>query len=117
MSKELRRCTRCVMDTTDSAITFDSKGVCDHCRLFETSIIPSWNFGKDKSDALKQITEKIKLHGQNKSYDCILGLSGGVDSSFLCYLAHKLGLRPLIFHILLILHLTSRSYSFSSRYD
>jgi len=87
------------MDTTDSAITFDSKGVCDHCRLFETSIIPSWNFGKDKSDALKQITEKIKLHGQNKSYDCILGLSGGVDSSFLCYLAHKLGLRPLIFHV------------------
>jgi N-acetyl sugar amidotransferase len=99
MSKELRRCTRCVMDTTDSAITFDSEGVCDHCRLFETSIIPSWNFGKDKSGALKQITEKIRLHGQNKSYDCILGLSGGVDSSFLCYLAHKLGLRPLIFHV------------------
>jgi len=99
MTKELKRCTRCVMDTTDTLITFDSDGVCDHCRTFETSILPSWNFGKGKTEELRKITDKIKLDGHGKNYDCLLGLSGGVDSSYLCYLAHRLGLRPLIFHV------------------
>jgi len=93
-------CTNCVMDTTDSLIKFDEKGICDHCNNFYNNIKPNWHpdeIGKSKLDA---IIKKIKQDGRGKQYDCIIGLSGGVDSSYLAYYAKEvLGLRPLIFAV------------------
>lgn len=93
-------CTNCVMDTTDSLIIFDGNGVCDHCRTFYQKIKPNWHTderGKKECDAL---VERIKRAGKEKDFNCIIGMSGGVDSSYLVYLAkEKLGLRPLVFHV------------------
>jgi len=93
-------CTICVMDTTDPNITFNEKGVCDRCNQFYKDILPSWNYGKDKSRELNELVEKMKKQGRGKQYDSILGLSGGFDSSYLLHFAVKeLGLRPLVFHV------------------
>lgn len=93
-----QRCTRCVMDTTDSKITFDENGVCDHCRNFDKNIKPYWKANEEKIDELMKVAEKIKKEGKNREYDCILGLSGGADSSYLAYIAKEImGLRPLAF--------------------
>ncbi|WP_281630279.1 N-acetyl sugar amidotransferase [Vibrio sp. St2] len=93
-------CTRCVMDTTDSKIVFDDNGVCDHCNTYLNDILPKWNpEGLDDSQ-LEQLAEKIKKEGEGQDFDCIIGMSGGIDSSYLLYLAkEKLGLRPLVFHV------------------
>lgn len=93
-------CTRCVMDTTDSKIVFDENGVCDHCNTYLNDILPKWNpEGMDDSQ-LEQLAERIKKEGQGQDFDCIIGMSGGIDSSYLLYLAkEKLGLRPLVFHV------------------
>ena len=93
-------CSNCVMDTTDKAITFDSSGVCDHCRTYYADIAPSWQLGKGREAELEKIVSNIKKEGKGKEFDCILGMSGGIDSSYLLYLAkEKLGLRPLVFHV------------------
>ncbi|QTH64625.1 N-acetyl sugar amidotransferase [Psychrosphaera ytuae] len=93
-------CSRCVMDTTDSKIVFDSNGVCDHCLTFDKDILPKWNPEGLEDDALEKLAEKIKKEGQGQDFDCIIGMSGGIDSSYLLYLAkEKLGLRPLVFHV------------------
>lgn len=93
-------CTNCVMDTTDSLITFDKKGVCDHCRNFYNNIKPNWYPDQRGWSELKKITDEIKNEGRGKEFDCILGISGGVDSSYLTYVAkEKLGLRLLVFHV------------------
>lgn len=98
--REYQRCTRCVMDTTDSKITFDEHGVCDHCRTFDEDIKPNWHPDGEGRKELDNIVEKIKEDGENHDFDCILGMSGGVDSSYLLYLAKEvLGLRPLVFHV------------------
>lgn len=98
--REYQVCTNCVMDTTDSLIKFDENGVCDHCNNYYSNIQPNWHpdeIGKKKLDT---IVDKIKHDGRNKQYDCIIGLSGGVDSSYLAYYAKEvLGLRPLIFAV------------------
>lgn len=88
------------MDTTDSSIRFDSKGVCDHCLTFDKKILPVWNLGYGREEDLKKIVSIIKNEGSGKDFDCILGMSGGIDSSYLLYLVtKKLGLRPLVFHV------------------
>jgi len=93
-------CTNCIMDTSDPEIKFDDKGVCDHCNNFYNNILPNWKQGSDGERELMKIVAKIKEDGKNKDYDCLMGISGGVDSSYMAYLAKvKLGLRPLIFHI------------------
>ena len=93
-------CTNCVMDTTDPNIKFDEKGVCERCNQFYRDILPLWNYGKGKEKELNEIISKIKQEGKNKKYDCLLGLSGGFDSSYMLHFAIKeLGLRPLVFHI------------------
>ena len=92
-----QRCTQCVMDTTDSKITFDEKGVCDHCRNFEKNIKPYWKLQENRFDELETLAKKIRKAGKNREYDCILGLSGGADSSYLAYIAKEImHLRPLI---------------------
>jgi len=88
------------MDTTDSQIRFDEEGICDHCRTFETDIKPNWNTGEEGWEELQTIVQRIKKEGKGKDFDCIMGMSGGIDSSYLLYLTvEKLGLRPLVFHV------------------
>lgn len=93
-------CNNCVMDTTDSKITFDENGVCDHCNTFYSKIEPNWHPNERGEKELESIVERIKRAGKGKDFDCILGMSGGIDSSYLLYQAkEKLGLRPLVFHV------------------
>lgn len=93
-------CTNCVMDTTDSKIVFDEKGVCDHCNTFYKDIQPNWYTGERGQRELESLVAKIKEEGKARDFDCIIGMSGGIDSSYLLYLAkEKMGLRPLVFHV------------------
>lgn len=92
-------CTKCVYDSTAGGISFDSEGVCNYCRSYERLAEKFINIPQQKKEAeLEVIVSKIKRLGNGNKYDCILGLSGGVDSSYLAYLAKKLGLRPLVVH-------------------
>lgn len=91
-------CANCVMDTTDPEIKFDEHGRCDFCENYYKSILPHWH--PEDSAALSRLVADIKKAGQGKKYDCIIGLSGGVDSSYLAYVAtEKLGLRPLLYSV------------------
>ncbi len=91
-------CANCVMDTSDSKILFDARGYCDHCNNYYNNILPNWHPDDIGAKELEKIVEKIRTEGKNKTYDCLIGLSGGVDSSYTAYLAkEKWGLRPLIF--------------------
>ncbi len=93
-----QRCTKCVMDTTDSKITFDDNGVCDWCRDYEHNIYPNWKKQLEDKESLKKTAKLIKSKAKNKKYDCIIGMSGGVDSSYLCYIAKEvMGLNPLVY--------------------
>lgn len=100
MTRPYQICSTCVMDTTDSAIVFDDRGVCDHCNTFHSKIQPNWDTGEKGRATLDRMVETIRKAGKGKDFDCIIGMSGGVDSSYLTYLAkEKLGLRPLVFHV------------------
>jgi hypothetical protein len=95
-NRNFQICTRCVMDTTDSHIEFDENGVCDHCRNFDKNIKPYWHPQENRLDELNKIAERIQKKGKKSDYDCILGLSGGADSSYLAYVAREImHLRPL----------------------
>lgn len=87
------------MDTSDSNITFDSRGWCDYCNNYHTSILPNWHPDERGAQELTAAVERIKQDGRGKAHDCIIGLSGGVDSSYVAYLAKQYGLRPLLFHV------------------
>ena len=98
--KKNQICTCCVMDTTDTALVFDENGVCQRCNEFKTRILPDWNYGQGHEEELAILIADIKKKGKNKPYDCILGLSGGLDSTYLLHLAVKeWGLKPFVFHI------------------
>ena len=98
--REYQVCTNCVMDTTDSKIKFDENGVCDYCNSYKDDILPNWKPNELNEFELNKISEKIRKDGLGKEYDCILGLSGGTDSSYLAYIAkEKMGLRPLIYTV------------------
>lgn len=92
-------CTRCVMDTSDSQIIFDDNGVCNHCHKFDQ--VQSHQLFSDGSGSqrLQNIIAQIKKDGAGKEYDCIIGLSGGVDSSYLALKVKDYGLRPLVVHV------------------
>lgn len=99
-SRNFQQCINCVMDTTDKEISFDEKGVCDHCNTYYIKTMPFWNTGEKGLQELQRIVNKIKDEGKGKDFDCIIGMSGGIDSSYLVYVAkEKLGLRPLVFHV------------------
>jgi N-acetyl sugar amidotransferase len=97
---EYRICSHCVMDTSDSGITFDVQGRCDYCNNFRNLIAPNWKTDASGARQLDLLADKMKKHGKGKDFDCIVGLSGGLDSSYAAYVAkEKLGLRPLLFHV------------------
>lgn len=91
-------CSRCIMDTTVPGIWFDDKGECNFCKIhdLEEKRYPLDELAKKK---LEDMAEKIKKNGVNKDYDCIIGVSGGTDSTYVLYVINKLGLRPLAVHM------------------
>ncbi len=93
-------CTNCIMDITDSKITFDSNGQCEYCNNYYNNIVPNWFTDQRGDQEITRQTEAIKAHGKGRDHDCLIGISGGVDSSYVTYLAkEKFGLRPLLFHV------------------
>jgi N-acetyl sugar amidotransferase len=92
-----RRCVVCIMDTTDPEIRFDGKGRCSHCKTVE-SYRSNWD-PRGNSQKLEVLLEQIRKDGRGRDYDVISGLSGGVDSSYLAYLAKQWGLRTLLVHV------------------
>lgn len=93
-------CTRCIMDTSDPNIAFDEDGVCDYCQNFDNNIFPSWHVDATSGAPLQRMASSIKASSKGRDFDCIIGLSGGLDSSYAAYVAvKKMGLRPLLFHV------------------
>ncbi len=96
---EYRICNRCVMDTTDPGVTFDEQGYCSACNTYlEQRAIRGYRPG-DSERELGALVGQIKRDGTGKEYDVILGISGGVDSAYMAYLANRLGLRILAVHV------------------
>jgi N-acetyl sugar amidotransferase len=88
------------MDTSDSKIQFDAAGVCDYCGNYNRNIAPNWHTDANAEASMWSQVEKIKAAGKGRDHDCLIGMSGGVDSSYVVYLAkEKFGLRPLVFHV------------------
>ena len=97
---EYQICTKTVMDTSDTRIIFDDEGVCDHALDFIGNILPYCPSVEEGKKQLEVIVNKIKNEGIHREFDCILGLSGGLDSSYMLHLAvNEFGLRPLVFHV------------------
>lgn len=93
-----RICSRCIYDERLPSITFDEDNICNYCRMVE-SLVKQYGTGQEKGMAtLNGIVEEIKRKGKNKKYDCVVGVSGGTDSSYMIYWAIKNGLRPLAVH-------------------
>jgi N-acetyl sugar amidotransferase len=97
--KKYQVCIRCVMDTTDIEISFDEQGVCNHCYKFDELTSKNWFPNEEGKKKLETIFDKIKQTGKKQEYDCIIGLSGGVDSSYLAIVMKDYGLRPLTVHV------------------
>lgn len=98
--RDYKICTKTIMDTSDPNIVFNDLGESEYYTNFIENILPSWNFGQDKSDELLKFAEKVKFENKKKHYDCIIGVSGGLDSSYCTYVTTKImGLRPLLYHV------------------
>lgn len=90
-------CAKCVMDTTEKTTIFDDSGVCNHCQAYADNLAHRVA-GEEGKERLDKIVTKIKQAGKGKAYDCIIGVSGGVDSTYVAYRAKEMGLRPLAVH-------------------
>lgn len=98
-ARGFQQCTRCVMDTSDRDIRFDESGHCNHCRDFFERIARRTYRGAESDRELLALVERIQRAGRGREYDCILGISGGIDSSYAAYVAKQQGLRPLAVHM------------------
>lgn len=88
------------MDTSDRSISFDKNQICDYCNNFHHLIEVDWRKSIESDSKLEQLATIIRQSGNGKDFDCIIGLSGGLDSSYVAYVAkEKMGLRPLLFHV------------------
>lgn len=97
---EYKICANCIMDTSDSKISFDARGWCEYCNNYYDNILPSWHPDERGEREIMAQVERIKRDGKGRDHDCLIGLSGGVDSSYVTYLAkEKFGLRPLLYHV------------------
>jgi N-acetyl sugar amidotransferase len=95
----LKQCTKCILDLKDDpAISFDEHGICNYCNYYESRSKSSW-VKKDRAGEFKSLITDIKNAGLNKHYDCIIGVSGGVDSTYVAYLVKQQGLKPLAVHL------------------
>lgn len=99
-SRPYQICTNCIMDTSDSGIVFDEQGRCDYCNNYCNNIVPNWHPDERGEREIMAQVEQIKRDGRGRDHDCLIGLSGGVDSSYVTYIAkEKFGLRPLLYHV------------------
>lgn len=96
---EYQICKRCVMDTSDSEIQFDKNGHCNHCNNYFNNIAGMAYQGKESDKAFEQLIAEMKKKGKKSNYDCVIGISGGIDSSYVAYLAKQKGLRVLLVHL------------------
>lgn len=95
-----RICTYCIMDTSDPGIVFGDEGRCDYCWNYEKNLRPQWEADVADESRIMAIADSIRDERKGHDFDCIIGLSGGQDSSYTAYVAkEKLGLRPLLFHV------------------
>lgn len=100
MNQHYQICSRCILDTNDyPEITFDKEGVCSVCHIYDDLALKTVKRGHDAEKALESKLQEIKLKGKGKEYDCLIGVSGGVDSTYLAWKAKEWGLRPLILHV------------------
>lgn len=100
MKEGFQICNRCVMDTTDPDIVFYTNGGCNHCTTAIQRLNDIYGDKAGNKEKLLEILRNVKKEGQNKQYDCIIGLSGGIDSSYLAYvLVREFGIRPLAVHV------------------
>jgi N-acetyl sugar amidotransferase len=98
-SRPYQICSRCIMDTSDPEITFDDDGICHHCHEYDAAVA-QWVLPQPAGEqALAELAEQIEREGRRRPYDCIIGLSGGVDSTYVAYRIKQLGLRPLALHL------------------
>jgi len=97
--RDYQECARCVMDTTDLEITFDSKGHCCHCAEFLDKRAKHNYQGRESDDALERMIVEVKRKGTGKDYDCVIGMSGGADSCYLAYILKQRGVRALAVHM------------------
>jgi N-acetyl sugar amidotransferase len=88
------------MDSSDPSIAFDERGFCDYCNNYDQKIRPNWLIDERGAQALSRLADAIRSDGSGRDFDCIIGLSGGLDSSYAAFVAKELmGLRPLLFHV------------------
>lgn len=92
-------CNHCIMDTSDPEIQFDEKGVCNHCKSYFKKVENEKRVDEAGKREFDELVAKIKKSGKRKKYDCVIGVSGGVDSSYVALLAKDLGLRALLVHL------------------
>lgn len=99
-TRPYRICANCIMDTSDPGIVFDERGWCDYCNNYYANILPNWHTDERGAREIERTVEQIKHDGRGRDHDCLIGLSGGVDSSYVVHLAvKKFGLRPLLYHV------------------
>ena len=98
MKKTMIMCSRCIYDEQVPSIDFDENGICNYCHQVERLKREFGTGDKKGINELKKIVSKIKLAGAGKKYDCVIGVSGGTDSSYLACWALDVGLRPLAVH-------------------
>lgn len=94
---EYKICTRCIIDTTVPGARFDEKGECSYCKIHD-KLEKLYALDEGGEKTFKRLIEKIKAKGKNNKYDCVVGVSGGRDSTYTLYLIKQLGLRPLAVH-------------------
>jgi N-acetyl sugar amidotransferase len=94
----MQTCVRCIYDERVPRIVFDENGVCNFCKMSD-SLREQYKTGtKEGTETFERMVEEIKMAGKGKKYDCVVGVSGGVDSSFMVHYCVQLGLRPLAVH-------------------
>jgi N-acetyl sugar amidotransferase len=97
---KIKVCSRCVMDTTAIEIVFDYNGVCNYCHHYDNDLVNEVFSNKDGEEKINKLIAQIKEKGKNRKYDCLIGISGGVDSSYVAYLVKKkYGLRVFAVHL------------------
>jgi N-acetyl sugar amidotransferase len=99
MTNKYQQCIRCVMDTSDAEIVFDNAGVCNHCTEYFDKTSRLVYQGESSDLKLQALLTIMKNKGKNREYDCLIGISGGIDSCYVAYVAKDLGLRPLVVHM------------------
>ncbi len=93
-------CKRCIMDNSDPNLFLDSNGICNHCLNFDKRIEPLWKKNLRDTSTLDRLADKISYSSKNSEFNCILGISGGLDSSYAAFVVkEKMGLNPLLIHV------------------